>query len=367
MSGTGGWPPHHTEWEFHMKYSPRSRRLRVATVLAAAGLVLAACGSDSDSGSDAESGDFGDLTVQLSWIKNAEFAGEFFADSKGYYTDAGFSSVTLNAGPGATENLVLSGNADFGLTNAVTVGQIVAEEDAPLKIIGTTYQKNPFTILSLQSGGNIATVEDLKGKRIGVQAGGNEVLFDALLAANDIDPSEVTKVPVEYDPAPLVNGEVDGFLAYVTNESIIVESQGLPVTNLLFADNGLPFVAESIIATDETIANEPEKVKAFLEAEILGWKDACNDIEGGAALAVDEYGKDLGLELDKEVQQATIQCEELILTEDVQANGFFTITDDLIDENMATLAAAGIDLEAEDIFDLSLLTELYEDKPELKD
>ena len=77
---------------------------------------------------------------------------------------------------------------------------------------------------------------------------------------------------MQYDPSPLVNGEVDGFLAYVTNESIIVESQGLAVTNLLFAEYGLPFVAESIIATDETIAERPEVVKAFLEAETKGWK-----------------------------------------------------------------------------------------------
>jgi hypothetical protein len=32
---------------------------------------------------------------------------------------------------------------------------------------------------------------------------------------------------------------------------------------------------------------------------------------------------------------------------------------------MATLEAAGIDIEAEDLFDLSLLEELLEDKPEL--
>ena len=75
--------------------------------------------------------------------------------------------------------------------------------------------------------GDIATPADLVGKKIGVQAGGNEILFKALLAANDIDEKDVTIVPVEYDPAPLVNKEVDGFVAYLTNEAILVASQGI--------------------------------------------------------------------------------------------------------------------------------------------
>ena len=350
----------------------RMRRPRLAGLTAAGAalaLLLAACssGADAEAGDDESDGaaDHGPLTVQLSLIKNAEFAGEFFADSEGYFADAGFSSVTLNAGPGATESIVLSGGADFGLSNAVSVGQVVAEEDAPLKIVGTTFQKNPFTILSLADAGDIATPEDLVGKRIGVQAGPNEALFDALLAVNDIDPSQVTKVPVEYDPSSLVNGEVDGFLAYVTNESITVEAEGHAVTNLLFADNGLPFVAESVVTTDEMIANEPEKVKAFLQAEILGWKDAIVDLEGGARLAVEEYGADLELDLDKEIAQATIQAETLIVTDETKENGLFTISDALIEQNMQTLAAAGIELEAEDLFDLSLLTELLEEQPDL--
>lgn len=347
--------------------------------LIAAGAVtvlgLAACGSSgptsggSTAGSSASGSggaDLGTLTVQLSWIKNSEFAGEFMADSKGYYKAAGFSSVTLNAGPGATENLVASGKADFGLSNAVTTGQIIAQEKAPLKIIGTTYQKNPFTILSLADKGNIKTPQDLIGKKIGVQAGGNEILFKALLKVNNIDASKVTIVPVQYDPSVLVNGKVDGFVAYLTNESIIVQDQGHAVTNLPFADNGLPFVAESIVATDKTIKSKPEMVKAFLKAEIKGWKDACADQTAGAKLAVDTYGKDLKLDQAKELKQNQIQCTDLINTADTKANGIFTISDSLVQSNLTTLKAAGIDLAADQLFDLSLLKQVYAADASLK-
>ncbi|WP_347056944.1 ABC transporter substrate-binding protein [Blastococcus sp. HT6-30] len=342
-----------------------TRAVRTAAAVTTAVLALSACGGSDETDAAAEGGDLGALTLQLSWIKNAEFAGEYFADVNGHYTEAGFSDVTMDPGPGPIETLVASGEADFGLSNAVATAQVVAEEDAPLKIVGTKFQKNPFTILSLADGGNIATPEDLVGKRIGVQAGGNETLFDALLEVNGIDPAQVEKVPVEYDPAPLIDGEVDGFLAYLTNESITVQDAGYEVTNLPFADNGLPFVAESIITTEEMIADEPEKVKAFLEAEIRGWQDYLRDPEEGARLAVEEYGADLGLDMAKEIEQAEVQST-LIVTPDVESNGLLTITDELIEQNLATLAAAGIDLtDAGDLFDLSLLDELLAEKPEL--
>jgi ABC-type nitrate/sulfonate/bicarbonate transport system substrate-binding protein len=347
----------------HRRSPGRTRGIGAAATALVAALALAGCGGDGDAAASAADG-YGDITLQLSWVKNAEFAGEYFADTNGHYAEAGFGDVTMNPGPGPIETLVATGDAEFGLSNAVATAQVVAEEEAPLKIVGTKFQKNPFTILSMKDGGDIATPQDLVGKTIGVQAGGNETLFDALLEVNGIDPAQVEKVPVEYDPAPLVDGEVDGFLAYLTNESITVQFDGHEVTNLPFADNGLPFVAESIIATDQTIAEQPEMVKAFLEAEILGWQDYLEDPEEGARLAVEEYGADLGLDMAKEVEQADVQST-LIVTPDVEANGLLTITDELIEQNLATLAAAGIDIEADDLFDLSLLEELLEEKPEL--
>jgi len=341
---------------------------RTAAALSAAGLALtlAACGSDdSDSSSGGDDG-YGELSVQLSWIKNAEFLGEYMADTNGYYTDAGFSKVNLVAGPSTGVAELVQGTAQVALNDAISVGTAVANEDAPVKIIGTTYQKNPFTILSLASGGDIATPQDLVGKKIGVQES-NTSLFQALLAANDISSDDVTVVPVQYDPSVLVNGEVDGFVAYLTNESITVAAQGQAVTNLPFADNGLPFVAETFSATDQTIAEDREMLKAFLVAEIKGWHDVLDDPDAAVDVDLESYGADLGLVRENEVQSAHIANDQLITSPDTEANGLFTITEELQKETVESLGGAGIDVAVEDLFDLSLLQEVYEENPDLVD
>ena len=351
-----------------------SRRGRISAALAGiavSALALTACAGSSDSEPAADTDDAAseemitDITVQLSWIKNEEFAGEFFADSNGYYTDAGFDTVTLVPGPSTSATELISGTADFGMSDAVSIGSVVASEGAPLKIIGTTYQKNPFTVLSLADGGNIATVDDLVGKKIGVQDS-NTALFNAFLSANSLTSDDVEIVPVQYDPAPLTNGEVDGFISYLTNESIIVAEEGYDTVNLPFADNGLPFVAETLVTTDDLIANNPATVKAFLKAEIMGWTDLVNDPEEGARLAYEEYGADLGLDPETSTLGSIAQVD-LVVTDETEANGLFTISDELQAATIESLAGAGIELTAEDLFDLSLLTEVYEENPELVD
>ena len=80
----------------------RGRAAAAAAAFAVAVLALSGCASGSSeaaSSGDASAEGFGELTVQLSWIKNEEFAGEFFADAKGYYTDAGFDVGDARARP----------------------------------------------------------------------------------------------------------------------------------------------------------------------------------------------------------------------------------------------------------------------------
>jgi ABC-type nitrate/sulfonate/bicarbonate transport system substrate-binding protein len=346
---------------------PLLRRFAAGAAVAVGALLLSACAggaASAPSESAAEATGLGDLTVQLSWILNEEWSGELIADAEGYYTDAGLASVQLVPGPSSGVPELLSGTADLSLTDALSVGAAVANEAAPLKIIGATFQKNPFTIASLADGADITTPQDMIGKKIGVQDS-NRAVFDAFLAANDIDTSEVDIVPVQYDPAPLTTGEVDGLIAFVTSQSVAIELQGIEVTDLLFADNGLPFVGHVITATDDTIASDRDALKAFLTAEIRGWSDAVADPGAGAQLAVDEYGTDLGLDLESSTASATAQAELLVVSDETVENGLFTISDDLQEQTLASLATSGYALTAADLFDLSLLDEVYAESPDL--
>lgn len=364
---------------FSIPAGRRARRASGAAALAAALVLgLAACGSDDSEGGDGgdAAGDYGDISVQYSWIKNEEFAGEFYAYEEGYYDEAGFGTVNGISGPDTGVAKLLSGEVEVALSDAASIGAAIANEEAPLKIIGATFQKNPFTILSLADGGNIETPEDLVGKKIGVQDS-NASVFEAILNANGIDPADVEVVPVDFDPTPLMEGDVDGFMAYLTNEAITVEQAGFEITNLPYAENGVPYVAETFTVTDQYLAENADLLEDFLIAEIKGWTDvfkndaadtvdlitkyynqaASDNAEGLEAVfgALDPVKTELGLEAEK----------ELISTPDTEANGLFTITDELKEQTVASLAAAGWEVSVEDLFDTTIIDGIYEDNPDL--
>ncbi|MGN6217929.1 MAG: ABC transporter substrate-binding protein [Microbacterium sp.] len=362
----------------HSNLGRHGRLAAGAAAFLATALVLAGCASGGTaapgSTDDGEAASYGDISVQYSWIKNEEFAGEFYAYDNGYYDEAGFSEVTGVAGPDTGVAKLLSGSVQVALSDAASIGAAVAEQDAPLKIIGATFQKNPFTILSLKDGADIATPEDLKGKKIGVQDS-NASVFKALLAANDIDESELTIVPVDFDPTPLINGEVDGFMAYLTNEAITVELSGYPVTNLAYAENGLPYVAETFSVTDQYLAENKDLLKAFLIAEIKGWTDVYKaETADTVDVVVKHYNESAAAgdltfgDLDPEKTGKAIEAEKLLIsTDETEKNGLFTISDDLQKQTLASLKASGWDLKADQLFDTSIIDSIYEEQPELKD
>ena len=115
----------------------------------------------------------------------------------------------------------LAGNVTVGLSAPDATARFITEQGAPLKIIGSTFQKNPFCILSLEEGKPIRTPADLVGKTIGIQAGTNQSIFAGFLKANSIDPASLDQVVVQYDPTPLTEKKVDGFMAFLTNEPFL--------------------------------------------------------------------------------------------------------------------------------------------------
>jgi ABC-type nitrate/sulfonate/bicarbonate transport system substrate-binding protein len=310
-------------------------------------------------------GQYGTLDLRLSWIENAQFAGDYIADTNGYYAAAGFSGVNLMpGGPTASpiESDVATGHAFIAPSQPDLTAQANLK-GAKLKIVGALYQKNPFAILSLARN-PIPTPKAMIGKKIGVQAS-NQVIWKAFLAANKIDSSQVKVVPVQFDLTPLTSGQVDGWFAFYNNEPLELQVKGYKTTTFLLADYGYPLSSQTYIVTDDNLKKNPDEIKAFLTAEIKGWKQALADPSLGAKLTVTKYGKTLGL--DQKEQELEIKATRaLAITPDTQKHGLLTMTPKLIADNIATLHKSGISIAASDLFDASLINELYKEDPSLR-
>ncbi|WP_147102841.1 ABC transporter substrate-binding protein [Nesterenkonia populi] len=350
-----------------------TRKTQPVTALAAISLLaLSACGNGDDEAAASEdeevtqSGDFGELTIPLSWLHTAEFAGLYMAGDNGYYEDAGFDSVNLvPGGPTATPSpvQVATGQGTVGMSNPLVVGSTIDEEgdDAPLKIIGSVFQDVPYTIIS-HGDDPVEEPEDLVGKSVGV-APANEPVFYAMLEANGIDEDDVDVVSIQGDAQDFLAGEYDAYHGFATNELISMELDGEDVASMMFVDAGLPFAGGSIVATEDAIENDREELKAFLEASIRGWHDALADHEAVAETTVENHAADQNL--DFEHQQVTSERQaELIDDEWTAENGLFTMSDELIDDTLTAIEAVGYEVP-DDLFDLSLLEEIYEENPDL--
>ena len=357
-----------------------TRAMQLGT-LAVAGGSLAACGSSSSSAaakSSAAATDaastaasaaataaaLGTLKYQLAWIKNVEFAGTYIADTKGYFKQAGFSAVNLiSGGPSATpaETVVVTKKALVG-TSSVDATAAAILKGAPLKVIGAQYQKNPFAIMSLASK-PIKTPQDMIGKSIGVQAD-NDNVYAAFLKANNLDPSKITKVPVQFDPLPLAQGKVDGWFSFITNEPIDLKEKGYATTTFLLADYNYPLIGNAYMAREDSLTSERAALKGFLKAEIMGWKDALADPGMGASLTTETYGKGLGLATAEQTLEAIAE-NALITSSDTATSGIFTVSPALQAASVKTLAIGGSDITTAQLFDMSLLEEVYKENPTL--
>ncbi|WCO67667.1 ABC transporter substrate-binding protein [Iamia majanohamensis] len=336
-----------------------------AVLLGTSSTWLAACGSDDDDTSTGGSGgggdDYGELGVQLSWIKNIEFAGNYIADSEGYYADAGFSSVNLVAGPGDAIAPLIAGNVLYSFLGSETMAAAIANDGAPLKIIGANFQQNPFCILYLEED-PLPDPDSLRGKTIGVQSA-NEQIWQAFLRKNDLEegsgPDQVTKVPVDFEPTPLENGEVQGFFSFITNEPNILRTKGLDVGTLNLQDNGITLYQQLYGVTEETFESERDKLVAVMTAESKGWQKAIADNQLAIDLTLNEYGADLGLDPESQELELTDQIA-LQESDATNENGLFYMGESDLQNNLEVLADLGLEIDAS-VYSNEILDEVYAD------
>jgi ABC-type nitrate/sulfonate/bicarbonate transport system substrate-binding protein len=334
-----------------------------AGLLAASGGVLAACAGGGSTGKSG-GGSGTAITFQLGWLANVENMGIYVADDAGYFQKEGLKTTIVPGGPSVSVGpLIASKKAFIGLDSVDSVAR-ARNQGARLKVVGATLQKNPSAIMSLAKA-PIRKPQDLVGKRLGIQQSGKEI-YDAFFRANGIDPTSVKYVPVQFDPAPLVNGEVDAFASFLTSQPIQLKQKGIETTTFLLAEFGYGLWADAFVVSEDTLHDKDARANLVkvLRAAAHGWQDAIKDPQHGAKLAVDKYGKSLQLNLNEQALTAEA-FRPLISTPETQKNGLLTMSAAGIAANIATMKSVGITVSANDLFDTTVLADVFQGKSEI--
>ncbi len=308
------------------------------------------------------------LTFGLPGAPGVEFAGSLVADHRGYYREAGFTSTRFRGSgphtPAVTE-LVASGAAFVGVAAPDLLAREVAG-GARLRIIGTQRQKSPWAIVSLADR-PIRTPQEMIGMRIAAAAS-SAAVWTSFLAAAGVPETAVQRVIVPDHPQAVAQAvaqrQVDGALSYVSDVPVVLTRQGVGFSTFLIADHGYPLVSNVYVVTADAVTAARKRIKAFLAAEIHGWKQSLADPMLGARLTTDIYAKSLRLDVVEQLEKNRA-LNVLVQTPETRRDGLFTMTDALVEANVRLLSTSTAPLTAGQMFDLSVIRELYYEQPHL--
>jgi ABC-type nitrate/sulfonate/bicarbonate transport system substrate-binding protein len=245
------------------------------------------------------------VTVRLKWFNQAQFAGFYMAQDKGYYKAAG---LDVNIQPGGPDfpavQMVAGGNEQFGVTGADQI-LIARSKGVPVVALAVIYRRNPFVLFSLSKSG-IKTPSDWVGKKVGVQIGGDEeLIYRAVLAKAGIDKSRLTEIPVKFDISPLLAGAIDVWPGYLINEVLTAKEKGFDVNIIYPADYGINIYADTLFTTEAMIEKQPDVVRNFVAATVKGWESAIAAPEEAATITV-KHGDKLTYSHELAMMEATV-------------------------------------------------------------
>lgn len=271
----------------------------IKRVIAVSLLMLFLCSNVFQAASYAEgsTGIPDEVTLQLRWEHQFQFAGYYAALWEGYYEDYGLK-VNIQSGIDDSGNVIISpeavstGQADFGVGGVDIL--LAVDKGHDLKIVSTFFQRSPVAYYMLPET-HFNSIYDFT--KLNVARREHDLLdieLQAMLINEGIDPFQNAPIPkdvvVTFDDLNSGKFEViPGYLDTIAYQAHLIDEDLKAVRPIEF---GIDFYGDSLFTSESLAKSRPKLVERFRKASILGWKYALENPEEMAQRIADHYYKD---------------------------------------------------------------------------
>jgi NitT/TauT family transport system substrate-binding protein len=258
--------------------------------LMAAALAMGVAGSMAQADGHANS-----VTLQLQWVTQSQFAGYYVALEKGFYEEEGLDVTILPGGPDIAPPQVLAGGGADVMLNWMPSALAAREKGLPVVNIAQPFKTSGLMLTCWKDTG-ITSVEDFKGKTIGVWFFGNEYPFLSWMSQAGIptDGGEngVTVLKQGFNVDPLLNREADCISTMTYNEYGQVIDAGVSPDELVtfkYEEQGVATLEDGMYVLEANLEDPifVDKMVRFVRASMKGWKYAEENVEEAAGIVLD--------------------------------------------------------------------------------
>jgi NitT/TauT family transport system substrate-binding protein len=228
------------------------------------------------------------VSLRLNFLLSGVHTIFFLGKAAGAYKAEGID-LDIGEGQGSvrTVQTVATGGDMFGLADAGSVIAGATRGAAVVSVMGIL-NKSPYGI-SFRADAGVKTIKDVEGKLLAVSAGeASLALLPALWKVNGVDGSKVRTLNVD-GPGKIVavlQKRVDGLLAGLENQVVVLQQKGLEQKVFAFADLGLNTEGLTILVSKDTLTSKPELISRFVRATRKAIELSRQDPEKAVAAAL---------------------------------------------------------------------------------
>ncbi|UKV13054.1 ABC transporter substrate-binding protein [Thalassospiraceae bacterium SW-3-3] len=236
-----------------------------------------------------------EVTLQLKWVTQAQFAGYYVAQDKGFYEEVGLD-VTINpGGPDIAPPQVIAGGGADVIVDWMPSALASREKGVALVNIAQPFAKSGMMLTCLKETG-VESPDDFPGRTLGVWFFGNEYPFLSWMSKLGIptDGSEkgVTVLKQGFNVDPLLQKQADCISTMTYNEYWQVIDAGITEDQLKvfkYEDQGVATLEDGLYVLEDNLKDEAfvEKMGRFVAASMKGWQWAKENPEDAAMIVLD--------------------------------------------------------------------------------
>lgn len=220
------------------------------------------------------------LTVQLKWVTQAQFAGYYVAQDKGFYAEEGLDVTIKPGGPDIAPVQVLAGGGADVVVEWMPAALAAREKGLPIVNVAQPFKTSGMMLTCLKESGITDPETDFKGKTLGVWFSGNEYPFlswmNHLGLSTDGGPDGVTVLKQGFNVDPLLQKQASCISTMTYNEYGQVLDAGISPDDLItfkYDDQGVATLEDGLYVLESTLEDKA-KVTAlvrFVRATMKGW------------------------------------------------------------------------------------------------